>query len=130
MRYKSTAFLEQEARETHAWFRREWESIERVVPLTKALLGSGDGALAKAVFDKKVASTDAELARVDATELRKEYPNLAADSLQSLAQGHRMAKLLAEYSRRNDAIAEQMKRSRRYSEAWRSTNGAWPPTIH
>jgi hypothetical protein len=128
MLYKSTFRLEQDSAELEEWFKKEWDSIDRVADLAKTMLSGSGPALAKAIG----ADADVEaVASADVVTLKKQYPNLPVNHLQDLALGHRMAVLLKEYKERSEAIMVETKRSRRLNDAWNlPPPGGHFPTFH
>jgi hypothetical protein len=127
MRYKSTYALEHDSREIDAWFNEEFSKTKRIDDLAKAIIDGDNDTLAKA------ANPDLEIAKADVARLRKAYGEREAGASLYVASTERLAALMREYAKRQEAHKQDKKRSHRFNEAWNSASpgGAWlRPTIH
>jgi hypothetical protein len=119
MKYKSVFLLESEADELQKWFDREWQQLDPLDHVSKAVLDDDRDTLAKAA--------DAELQKVRAhiADLRKQHTAFPITA--SFANADRMAAIMREYVKRSDALDADKHRSRRFNEAWTSAQSY---TIH
>jgi hypothetical protein len=123
MKYKSVHALRRDADEIQEWFTEEWQKLDRLDGLYKAIFDGDDEVLAKA------ANSDLELAKSDVSRIKLKYGRAASATL---TKTDRMASIMREYTSRSQENDEQERRSRRFNAAWDSAPLVdWQkPTLH
>ena len=127
MRHKSIFALKRESDEIWIWFCGEYEKFKRVDELCKAFLSNDSEALAKA------ASSELEIAGKDVANLKAKYGEREASASLYMASTERLAAIMREYVKRNEANKDAERRSRRLNESWNTSppGGQWlSPALH